>query len=340
MSEVIDHIFETWKSLLDEPGAGSQSARYRIFGSPRFGGYLAIRFSDKAPILEFGPITPDFLKDSPLPSIKGVDPSFLYYNQELFILLTLQQPVSIDIFLTLAARLTDELTGVDYPITGYNIIRKILVVWTAFFSSEKLMLSGPEQTGLAGELIMAKKLMDNGIKEATVVRSWKGSERSHHDFHLPFATVEVKATIAKNIETVSISSLRQLDTTGTQQLFLAQVVMDSHDHGEQTLPHLVNSIRKRLSSLPSDRLEFEEKLLASGYRDKDETYYTQQSFQVRKVRIFNVDENFPKLTHNSIPNGVVEATYQIDLGAVTTQALSLEDLILEISSNYNDRLKR
>lgn len=336
MADVIDHILKTWESLLDEPGTGSQTARYRISGSPRFGAYLAIRFEDKAPILEFGPITPDLLKDAPLPSIKGVDSGLSHHSQELFLSLTLKQPASIDIFLTLAARLTDELSGVDYPITGYNVIRKVLVVWRAFFSSEKKILSGSEQTGLAGELILATMFMDNGIEVANVIRAWKGSERSHHDFQLPSATVEVKATIAHNTDTVSISSLRQLDLTGTQKLFLAQVAMDSHDHGEQTLPHLVKSIRERLSQLPAERLEFEEKLLESGYRDKDESNYAQQSFQVRKVRAFNIDENFPKLTHDSTPEGIVEATYQINLGTVALQALTFDDLMLAVSSNQND----
>ncbi|OOV87319.1 PD-(D/E)XK motif protein [Oceanospirillum linum] len=331
-----DRIVNAWNSLLDEPGALTQTARYRICGSSNFGAYLAIRFDDKAPILEIGPITPDILKDAPLPIIKGVDSELSYHSQEMFLSLTLKQTASIDIFLTLAARLTDELSDVEHPITGYGVIRKVLIVWRAFFSSEKKMLSISEQTGLAGELILAILFMDNSIEVATVIRAWKGSERSHHDFQLPLASVEVKATIAHNIETVSISSLRQLDPTGTQKLFLAQVAMDSHDHGDQTLPHLVKNIRQRLSSFPAYRLEFEEKLLASGYRDKDESHYSQQSFQVRKVRSFCVDDNFPKLTHNSIPEGIVEATYQINLGTVALQALTFDELILAISSNQND----
>lgn len=336
MVDVIDHILETWESLLDEPGKGSQSARYRICGSTRFGAYLAIRFDDRVPVLEFGPITHDLMKNAPLPVIKGVDSGLSYHNQELFLSLTLKQTASIDIFLTLAARLADELSGVEYPITGYNVIRKVLVVWRTFFASEKKVLSASEQTGLAGELILANMFMDSGIEEATVIRAWKGSERSHHDFQLPFASVEVKATIAHNIENLSISSLRQLDSTGTQKLFLAQVAMDSHDHGEQTLPHVVKSIRQRLSRFTADRLVFEEKLLASGYRDKDESNYVEQSFQVRKVRAFSVDESFPKLTYDSIPEGIVEATYQINLGKVSLQALTFDELILAISSNQND----
>lgn len=333
MASDIDHIVETWESLLDEPGTKSQTARYRISGSPRFGAYLAIRFDDRAPMLEFGPITLDLVKDTPLPSIKGVESGLSYHNKELFLSLSLKQPSSIDIFLTLAARLSDELARIDYPVTGYNVIRKILVVWRTFFSTDKQILSGPEQIGLAGELVLAHTLMDNGIEEATVIRGWKGSEKSHHDFQLPFATVEVKATIAHNTETVSISSLRQLDPTGTKKLFLVQVAMDSHDHGEHTLPHLVKSIRLRLSISPADRLEFEEKLLASGYRDKDENHYSRQSFQVRRVRVFRVDANFPKLTHDSIPEGIVEATYQINLGKVAQQAISFDDFMLAVSSN-------
>lgn len=336
MASNIDQIVRAWESLLDEPGEPSQTARYRIGGTSRFGAYLAVCFDDRSPALEFGPIAPDLVKDTPMPSIKGIDSGLSYHNRELFLSLTLKQPASIDIFLTLAARLADDLSGVGYPVTGYNVIRKVLVVWRTFFASDKKILSGPEQTGLAGELVFAQIFMDNGIEEATVIRAWKGSEGSHHDFQLPVATVEVKSTIAHNIETVSISSLRQLDPTGTKKLFLAQVAMDSHDHGEQTLPHLVKSIRQRLSPFPADRLEFEEKLLASGYRDRDETQYAQQSFQVRKIRVFRVDENFPKLTHDSIPEGVVEATYQVNLGTVAQQVLSFDDFILAVSSNQND----
>lgn len=336
MASNIDQIIRAWESLLDEPGESSQTARYRIGGSFRFGAYLAICFADQSPMVEFGPITPDLVKDAPLPSIKGVDSGLSYRNRELFLHLSLKQPASIDIFLTLVARLAEDLSGVDYPVTGYNVIRKVLVVWRAFFSSEKKTLSGSAQTGLAGELVLANMLMDSGTEEAIVIRAWKGSEKSHHDFQLPFATVEVKATIAHNLETVSISSLRQLDATGTKRLFLAQVAMDSHDHGDRTLPHLVKRMRQRLSAFPVERLEFEEKLLASGYRDKDEAHYSQQSFQVRKVRAFRVGESFPKLTHDSIPDGIVEATYQVNLGALVQQSLSFDEFMLAVSSNQND----
>ena len=229
MASNIDQLFRAWESLLDESGESSQTARYRICGSSRFGAYLAICFGDRSPMLEFGPITPDLVKGAPMPSIKGIDSGLSYHNRDLFLSLTLKHSASIDIFLTLAARLTDDLAGVDYPVTGYNVIRKILLVWRVFFSSEKKNLSASEQTGLAGELIHASMFMDYGIEVATVIRAWKGSEGSHHDFQFPSATVEVKASIAHNIETVSISSLRQLDPTGTKQLFLAQVAMDSHD---------------------------------------------------------------------------------------------------------------
>lgn len=336
MANDINQVVHTWESLLDEYGTQSQTARYKISGSPKFGAYLAIRFDDRTPMLEFGPITPDLVKDSPLPSIKGIESSLSYHNRELFLSVSLKQAGSTDIFLILAARLKDELAGIDYPVTGYNVIRKVLVVWRTFFSTENITLSGAEQIGLAGELVLAHMLMDKGIDEVSVVRSWKGSEGSHHDFQFSSASAEVKATIAHDIETVSISSLRQLDATGTRKLFLVQVVMDSHDYGEQTLPHLVENLRQRLSLFPTERLEFEEKLLASGYRDKDESHYNQQSFQIRKVRVFLVDKSFPKLTQDSTPDGIVGATYQVNLGTVAGHVLPFGDLISVLSSNQDD----
>lgn len=332
----IDQIFQAWASLCNEVGEPSQTARYRIGGTSRFGVHLAICFEPLSPMLEFGPISPDLVKNNPLPSIKGIESGLSLRSSELYLTLALRQAGSLDIFLTLAARLTDELAQVEYPVTGYNVIKKVLVVWQAFFSSERRILSGPEQIGLAGELILMTMLIKKGIEESTVVRAWKGSEKSHHDFQLPSTTIEVKATTAHNIDTISISSLRQLDETGTKTLFLVQVVMDSHDHGDQTLPLLVRGIRELLAIHPVDRLEFEEKILQSRYRDTDGPHYAKQSFVIRKVRVFPVDENFPKLTHTTVPEAVLEATYKISLGSVASRALSFDNFMLAVSSNKND----
>jgi len=336
MTSDIDQIFRSWASLCSEIGGPSQTARYRIGGTSKFGVYLAICFEPLSPVLEFGPISPDLVKDNPLPSIKGIESGLSFRSNELFLTLSLRQAASIDIFLTLAARLTDELGHVEYPVTGYNAIRKVLVVWQTFFASERGVLSGPEQIGLAGELILIALLVEKGVGESSVIRSWKGSEKSHHDFHLPFATIEAKATIAHNIDAISISSLHQLDDTGTKKLFLAQVVMDSHDHGIHTLPLLVKNIRERLSAHLADRLEFEEKLLQADYRDTDEPHYMKQSFVTRKVRVFPVDESFPKLTSTSVPGDVLEASYKISLGSVARHAVSFDDFISAVLSENND----
>jgi hypothetical protein len=336
MISSIDHIKQVWSALLDKTGAKTEIAKVRICGTTRFGGYFAIRYDSHLPALEFGPVTTDLLKESPLPDIKGIEYGLWSHNGQQYLSIHLKQPDTLDIFLMLAARLTESLAGDLRPVSGYSIVRKVLITWKKFFSNEMKLLTIPQQTGLAGELTIARLLIEHGFDANKVIQGWKGAERSHHDFHLEEAAIEIKATVAHNTDSVTITSLRQLDSTGTPRLYMAQVAFDAHDQGTHSLPDMVADTRALLSEFPASKLEFDEKLLKSGYRDKDEDHYINPSYQVRKIKVFNVDENFPRLTSYSVPDGIFDVGYKVNLASVNSKSLSFDELLTDIRGPSND----
>jgi hypothetical protein len=247
----------------------------------------------------------------------------------------LKQPRATDVFLTLAARLCQELVSEQLPITAYGIVIDVLKHWQQFFSPERKALSQSEQTGLAGELVFMSQLLDRGIPQYTVLKSWKGSDKSHHDFQFQRLAIEVKATTAVNTELVSISSLRQLESLGTETLYLSQVALDVHEHGDTTLPDLVDHLRAVFSASSIDQLLFEEKLVKGGFRDEDVQHYSSPSYTLRKVRTFEVDAEFPKVTTRDVVDGVLAATYRISLAGVSTKSLSFEKVVCKLKDASN-----
>jgi hypothetical protein len=320
----LDTIRAKWRDLNVDPLGDATAARYRIGGTPKFGVFLLVRYPEKTPALEMGPLTPDVVKSSPLPDIKGIEQHLTTEARRHYLAMDLKQIGAVDVFLTLAARLCEELKDTSYPISAYGRIRDVLTIWQSFFSPDRRALTEARQTGLAGELIFLDTVIESGVEQTLALRSWKGSEKSHHDFHFQGVSVEVKSTTAVRTDVVSISNLRQLEKTGADRLLLTQVMLDVHEVGDFTLPNLVKRMRDRYEAISGDLLCLEEKLVEAGYRAEDEVHYVSRSYTLRKIKSFPVDDQFPKIITSDVDDGVLDAVYKISLAGVEDTALDFE----------------
>jgi hypothetical protein len=88
----------------------------------------------------------------------------------------------------------------------------------------------------------------------SAVAGWKGPQGAHQDFQYPGAWIEVKTTLAKQPQTVRITSERQLDDTNGPALFLHVLVLETHEGGTATLPALVGQVRTALCAWPTARV--------------------------------------------------------------------------------------
>lgn len=189
--------------------------------------------------------------------------------------------------------------------------------WQAMLRRRKDgLLSRQSVIGLAGEILFLKNrlLPELGVEQS--LRAWRGPHRDEQDFAHGEYIFEVKTQLSTADQYLIISSEAQLDTTsGSIAVCHQTLVACSHDDDDaMSLNMLVDDLRTVCgghSLLASDMLEAV--LVAGGYRTRPE--YDEERWKLVKVRIFEVQDSFPRLTPSLMPHGVSQVSYRITLGA-------------------------
>lgn len=199
--------------------------------------------------------------------------------------------------------------------------------WQRFLASKAEGLTPAEQRGLWGELHLLQSLLLPALGPEGAVAGWKGPEGAHQDFQYANAWVEVKTTLAKQPQSVRITSERQLDDTRGPALFLHVLALESQSAGADTLPARVASLRAALAPTPAAREVFEDALLAAGYRDLDAPRYAAPGYAVRRADTFRVAPEFPRIIEGPLPVGVGDVSYALDLAACAPFATTADALV-------------
>ncbi len=140
---------------------------------------------------------------------------------------------------------------------------------------------------------MLQTLLLPALGPSVALAGWKGPEGAHQDFQYAAAWIEVKTTLAKQPQSVRITSERQLDDTHVAALFLHVFALEAQAEGADTLPARVAALRSALGASPAAREVFEDGLLAAGYRDLDAPRYAAPGYAVRRADTFRVAPGFP-----------------------------------------------
>lgn len=176
------------------------------------------------------------------------------------------------------------------------------------------ILSSSLQKGLLGELLYFRDMLKTYTAE-NVLNAWIGPEGSDQDFAFPDHWAEVKA-VSISAEEAQISSLQQLDRTDVG--FLIVFFLDkTTSKGAQTLslPEMIAFLRMGFTSArESDG--FSCKLAQYGYFDKDAEKYAEIRYRFAEKRVYQVDDNFPRMTSASVPSAVISAHYGLSIAAI------------------------
>ena len=136
------------------------------------------------------------------------------------VLLKLEGDNYKDIFLTICSDFAESLDMRPHN-ERYSVFNEFLERWTSFFErSGTEGLSANRQRGLFGELFWLDKMIVSGISSYSALNSWKGCQRSFHDFEINGMVVEVKSTMTKSPVKVTINNERQLNDKGLESLHL------------------------------------------------------------------------------------------------------------------------
>lgn len=180
------------------------------------------------------------------------------------------------------------------------------------FKSHSEILSEHEIKGLIGELLFLKDEMFPLWGISNSISSWTGPDASKKDFSIENTWYEIK-TIEYGKKTVGISSLEQLESLVDGVLVVYQLEKMSSGFNGITLNNLINEILHMVSLLPDKQL-FIDKLHKVGFSFSD--VYDEYVYDKRELSKYRVNESFPKLVKNRVPQAIAKAAYEITLSEI------------------------
>ena len=215
-----------------------------------------------------------------------------------------------------------------------NSIREALTKWISFWRPDlSRALNERQQLGLIAELLILDVILDQTGSEGIVY--WTGPENSRQDFSLPGISIEIKSSLSVKRKHI-VNGLHQLlPNSPSEDLFLVSVVVSSPSTGSNfRLDQLVANISHRHFDTRYD-LEslFQDLLYDVGYHAAHSTLYSSFCIDVEDIRVYKVDEEFPKLSNQKLSpvnqSRVFNVRYTIDLDDYTYE--SIESIIRAIN---------
>jgi hypothetical protein len=175
------------------------------------------------------------------------------------------------------------------------------------------IMSGSMQKGLLGELLFLKELIST-MGDTKAVNSWSGPDDADQDFIYDNTWTEIKA-VSADAERVEISSIEQLDNNigGTLRVYYLETTTPDNALGF-TLAKIVSDVKTLISGNPEAKELFEHKIFMYGYEDKP--CYDFQKYRLCKVDEYDIRNNFPRITKDSINPAIVRAQYSISFAAI------------------------
>ncbi|RVD46258.1 PD-(D/E)XK motif protein [Mesorhizobium sp. M4B.F.Ca.ET.169.01.1.1] len=204
-----------------------------------------------------------------------------------------------------------------------------LAHWRALLQTSAL-LSDEKQLGLVGELWLLGRLLRSFGTAG--LDSWLGPNNQSHDFRIGDIEFEVKATSGTRRVHI-INGLQQLAPTAGARLYLLSLRFVDAGAGGETLGEMVQRIAAAMA--PGDLPNFEDKLVAVGFRAADAVHYSRRRRIADRARLIPIEDGVPRLTAEALselparfaPAGISDITYRIDI-----EGLGLEEGTTEFAA--------
>ena len=225
--------------------------------------------------------------------------------------LELQVHALTDAFISLVSDLATKSAPATSERAALDIFLETLAEWQELLTARADRLSEGALRGLIAELWFGFESKAHGHSEPEAARAWAGPLGGAQDFQFlaPDHHYEVKS-LRTGRTSVEISSEDQLDGDNVKLAVVSIEEVATPSDG-MTLPWLVMSIRSRLVN-GADRAEFNRRF-ARLYVDPDEPWYSEHAYAVRRLKVFDVSDDFPALRRSQLPQEIERTTYRIDI---------------------------
>lgn len=204
--------------------------------------------------------------------------------------------------------------------------------------AHRTLLSEDEQSGLFGELLVFRRLVQS-VSPKAAVAAWRGPASEEHDFDIGDVDLEVKTTMSEARQHW-ISSLKQLNPTIGRPLWFASVQLTMAGAGGHSLPELIAKIEASLLEAAT-LAAFKKKLHDAKWRADLGHLYLRRLRLRTKPAIFRVDASFPALTpdvlsaSNADQRRLLKVRYMIDVAGLK-QVEPLPKILAEIGVGVED----
>lgn len=152
--------------------------------------------------------------------------------------------------------------------------------------------------------------------EKIAVQMWMGPLYAIHDFTGETIWYEVK-TLLRGKESISISSLEQLDTANSngELIVITFEKTNELDTEAMSIIRMVEAIEEVLE--PACLYNFRKKLSNVGYNSEDiDEDFEEKFFRVLSCDQYLVDDKFPKITKMQVDSEIISAIYELSLPAL------------------------
>jgi hypothetical protein len=253
-------------------------------------------------------------------------------NQRL--VLTLQQKINADLFLSLCEALITALAPITDSAVAMTVAIAHLRRWKVFLTGKRTgILSAEEVRGLFAELIFLRDLYLMRLPHNEAIDAWCGADRVQQDFIFRDNAVEVKSLSGRERNAVRISSEDQLETLSSRLFLEVYRLTDLPDSSSgNSLNSLVGLIEAELTDAQAVET-FSLKLAACGYAPLRD--YDAPVFVVSGVKTFCVSDGFPRLVRSTLPRGIKRLSYDLELESIESFACS-RDIIFEATNGTAD----
>ena len=238
-----------------------------------------------------------------------------------------------EVFRALCGDVCEVMAKASEETEAVRFFHRRLVRWQSFLKKHGPHgLSEEARCGLFGELLVLRDLLLPEIGDGTAaVRAWRGCKKAHQDFQFPDRALEVKTTRATIPDRISVSNVQQLDEDGMERLFLSVVHVHQNETTGETLPEMVDSVRRALTDADRDLLDGG--LDEVGFSDAHQDLYSKARYQYIARHHFNVGPSFPRLTRGQIPDGVKRVRYDLSFDACKPFRIDEAALLSELKLN-------
>lgn len=216
------------------------------------------------------------------------------------------------------------------PDYSQTIINRVLMWKTLLEDSHDKPLSKDEITGLYGELLLLKRLID-AIEATNSIKLWCGPYKALHDFQSDLCHIEVKSSISSNELIAKIGSLDQLDYLLSPRLFLIAFRLETNEDGI-SLPSLIDEL-SAIFIKSGDILEFLHKLKAVGYNISHNEFYLQKFIEAEIIP-FEINSTFPRITKEVVDSRITSAKYSINISQISSNRVSLNTIISNLGCTH------